>query len=174
MSTPDPARVVESAPSPPISALAADFLCAGFVAAFGSTVLLASADLAPTNDMGVGPGYLPRVCGWLLIGLAVLIAVPAALRASQRRTVVDAATELRPQVRRALLVSAAVLGFALLLPYVGLLLAILTLVAVATRASNQISLAATLLIGGALALVCTGLFIFGLGLPLPVWPTLLP
>ena len=124
------------------------------IAAFG---LWASRNYPVGTALRMGTGYMPRLLCWLLLGLGVIVLVQG-LR--------QQAVPLRssPQAWRAVLsVTAALVAL-------GLVLAILLLTglgALATRALRPVETAIAAL--GLIAL-SWGIFIFGLGLTIPVWP----
>ena len=131
------------------------------IAAFG---LWASRSYPVGTALRMGTGYMPRLLCWLLLGLGVIVLVQG-LR--------QQAVPLRssPQAWRAVLsVTAALVAFGLSIELLGLVLSILLLTglgALATRALRPVETAIAAL--GLIALSWS-IFIFGLGLTIPVWP----
>ena len=131
------------------------------IAAFG---LWASRNYPVGTALRMGTGYMPRLLCWLLLGLGVIVLVQG-LR--------QQAVPLRssPQAWRAVLsVTASLVAFGLSIELLGLVLAILLLTglgALATRALRPVETAIAAL--GLIALSWS-IFIFGLGLTIPVWP----
>ena len=131
------------------------------IAVFG---LWASRNYPVGTAFRMGTGYMPRLLCWLLLGLGVIVLVQG-LR--------QQAVPLRssPQAWRAVLsVTAALVAFGLSIELLGLVLAILLLTglgALATRALRPVETAVAAL--GLIALSWS-IFIFGLGLTIPVWP----
>ena len=131
------------------------------IAAFG---LWASRNYAVGTALRMGTGYMPRLLCWLLLGLGVVVLVqglrqPAApLRSS-------------PQAWRAVLsVIVGLAAFALSIERLGLVLAILLLTGIGALATRSLRPLETAIAALALILLSWGIFIFGLGLTIPVWP----
>lgn len=131
------------------------------IAAFG---LWASHSYPVGTALRMGTGYMPRLLCWLLLGLGVIV-LAQGLR--------QPAEPLRssPQAWRAMLsVTLSLVAFGLSIERLGLVLAILLLTgigALATRALRPVETAVAVL---ALIALSWAIFIFGLGLTIPVWP----
>jgi len=115
----------------------------------------------------MGPGYFPRLLAIVLaaIGLAVMLgAVP---RTAERQ-------RLRSwDVKGLAWVTGSVVLFALLLFPIGLIGALLVLIVVSSRASPEFAWKGALANAAILIALCLLVFVYGLGLQLPVWPALL-
>jgi hypothetical protein len=145
----------------PRRALSAD-LCSGLLlAALGAAILWVGADYAQGVPSRIGPGYVPRLLGLLLAGIGAFLIV----RSRWTTEAVDAAVAWRPLV----LVSGAIVAFALVFELTGLVPAILASVAMATWATAENRWATAVVLGGLLAFFAWLLFVKGLALPLPVW-----
>lgn len=109
----------------------------------------------------MGPGFFPVVLGGLLAFLGALIAIPALFRAGHA-----------PKVEwlSLLLVLGSVVVFALLLRPLGVILATMGSVFVASLAEPNWTLRGRLILSAAIAAVTWLIFIAGLGMLLPVWP----
>jgi len=115
----------------------------------------------------MGPGYFPAVLGWLLVALGV-IAVARSLRPSRYRVAMGA-VRARPLV----LVLASVVAFGVALPRLGLVVASMVLVAASRAAAPGFRRVEVLVFGAALTLFCTAVFVWGLKMPMPLWPAFL-
>ena len=130
------------------------------VAAFG---LWASNDYPIGTATKMGTGYVPRLLCWLLLGLGVLVVLQGMRTA--------ALLERGPPVWRALtFVSLALVAFAHLIGPFGVVAATVVLVAIGSLASRdsrpvEVAVAAVLL-----AFLTVAIFVWGVGLPIPVWP----
>jgi hypothetical protein len=110
----------------------------------------------------MGPGFFPHILGWILAVLGVLIALPAWFRRS--------AEPLQVQWKNLVFVLAAVVLFALTLRTLGLVLATVIAVFVATLADEDISWRGRVLVAVGVAALTVAIFIGGLRMVLPVWP----
>jgi hypothetical protein len=136
------------------------------IAAFGIGVAVMSAQFEMGTTRNFGPGAFPVVVAAMvtLLGLAIAIFKTA----SGRTVVADEAST--PALRHALQVFGAVLVFAVSVERAGLLIASALLIVLASfdearrRPFDVVSLALVLAIGA------TALFVWMLGLPLPVVP----
>jgi len=119
-------------------------------------------------DMGtparMGPGFFPRILGWLLAALGVLIAVPAFFRRGQG---------IQVQWGNALFVLGAIVLFAFLLRPAGILVATTLAAFVASMADKEISWKGRVYVSLGVAAVTWLVFIFGLSMRLPLWPAFL-
>lgn len=129
----------------------------------GGLVLWAGADYGLGTAGRLGPGYVPRLLGWLLAFLGTLLLV----RSLVRGDTVEPGFAARP----VLLVLASVLVFAGAFAYLGLVPAILLTVAVSNYAVPANSWRSAIVVGALLALFSWLLFVKALGLPLPVFMT---
>lgn len=68
---------------------------------------------------------------------------------------------------------ASVVMFGLLLPRLGMVITLPLLVLLASLASDEFSLKSTLVSAGLLTVVAWGVFVKGLGLAIPLWPSFL-
>ena len=68
---------------------------------------------------------------------------------------------------------ASVVMFGLLLPRLGMVITLPLLVLLASLASDEFSLKSTLVSAGLLTVVAWGVFVKGLGLAIPMWPSFL-
>lgn len=152
-------------------------LAAGIVLlAFGVFVVAASRNIRYSNLIGndpLTPATVPTTLGVLLVVLSVALIVRALLRRRQAggESGSDGDASPRRASSRVVLAIGSCLGYALLLPYVGFLIATPFLVAVlvvlaAGRARPVYTVALALLLPAA----CYLLFVTALDLDLPVWP----
>jgi hypothetical protein len=134
--------------------------------AFGLAGLWIGADYPMGTAQRPGTGVLPRILSFCLVGTGVLIWIKTAIAGSPRLT----AWAWRP----AILVTLAVVAFALLVDRLGLVVAMLasmTLGALGTPETRWREYALFALI---MLLVGVGVFIYGLGMPIPPLPPSYP
>ncbi len=110
----------------------------------------------------MGPGYFPAMLGWLLLVLGGIIFV--------RSLWFDGPNVGHVGFRPLVLVLAAMLAFAALLETAGLVIALIALIGVASFASSETRMRESLPLLAVLIFVALGLFVYGLGLPLKIWP----
>jgi hypothetical protein len=140
-----------------------DIVGGGLLVGVGLFVALYSHEYSLGTLTRMGPAYFPRVLGYALAGLGVLIILPALVRRGERHP-------LQPRAFFAVL--AAVLAFALTLRAFGMVPATVLLVAIAALAQHEVRLVPTLLLAAALATIAVAVFGWGLGVVVPAfdWP----
>jgi hypothetical protein len=143
---------------------AKDFWSGVMFAAFGALF----AGFARQYDMGtaarMGPSYFPTVLGILLILLGVYIAFKGF-------TVPDEQGQVdRFHFKPLVLVLGAVIAFALLLRPAGLVVALVALIFIASFGSGEFRLKEILPLAVGLVVLVLLVFIWGLGLTIPVLP----
>jgi len=112
----------------------------------------------------MGPGYFPRLLAIALaaIGLAVMLG-------AVRRTAELQALH-RWDVKGLAWVTGSVILFALLLFPLGLVVSLFVLIMVSSKASPEFTWKGALANATVLIALCLLVFVYGLGLQLPVWP----
>ena len=110
----------------------------------------------------MGPGLFPTMVGGLLAALGAIVAA--------RSLVFDgppvAAFEARPLAFGLL----SIVLFGLALQFLGLVIAVAVLVLVGAYASREVRLLQTMALAGVMVAFSVGVFVWLLGLPLPLWP----
>jgi len=115
----------------------------------------------------MGPGYFPRLLAIVLAAIGLAVMLGAVLRTAERQ-------RLRSwDVKGLAWVTGSVVLFALLLFPIGLIGALLVLIVVSSRASPEFAWKGALANAAILIALCLLVFVYGLGLQLPVWPALL-
>ena len=129
---------------------------------------LAFAGLAQRYELGtaqrMGPGYFPTVLGALLALLGLVIAIKGLAREEPGSDIE------RFHFGPLLVVLGAVALFALLLQPAGLVAALLVLIGVSAYASHEFRLREVIPLAAFLVVLVLAVFIWGLGLVVPVWP----
>lgn len=132
------------------------------VVGLGVAVMASSYDLGSPRQMG--PGFFPFWLGVILTFLGIILAI----RSLGRGDVEDRLE--RWSLPALAIVLASVLLFGILLSRLGLLAALVGLIVVSSWASHEFQWRSTLLNIVILVAVCFAIFIYGLGIPLPLWP----
>jgi putative tricarboxylic transport membrane protein len=111
----------------------------------------------------IGPGLFPTLIGSLLVGLGLIVA---------GRALVLAGPAIERVHFRPLLVSlVAIVLFALALQWLGVVAAIAVLVLVGSYASRDVRILQVLALAAFLIVFSVAIFVWLLGLPLPLWPS---
>jgi putative tricarboxylic transport membrane protein len=134
------------------------------VAIFG---LIVSRDYSVGTTLRMGTGYVPRLLCWILLGLGLVILLQG-VRAARAGAEGDRLEGWgwRPLV----FVTASLVIFGLALERLGLVISILLVTGVGALASPMLRPVETIAAAVVLIALSWGIFIFGLGLTIPVWP----
>ena len=119
----------------------------------------------PTGTAGrMSSGYFPRLLCLLLALIGLFVAL--------RSLVVDGPALTAVRLRPVLLVTAAVVAFAYSVQTLGLVLATVLITVIGGFASPQVRVLEMAAVAMLLAIMATAIFIWGIGLPIPIWPEL--
>jgi hypothetical protein len=113
----------------------------------------------------MGPGFFPKMVSVLLalIGVGILIGSVASRAHIEKLESWD--------VKGLLWIAGSVALFALLLPTFGLVVALAALIIISSYASPEFTWRGTLVNTVVLIIFCVGVFVYGISLQFPVWPT---
>src|SRR3954466_7745905 len=109
----------------------------------------------------MGPGYLPTVLAWGLVGLGAFLAVRALIESGSSIE----SSLVRPQI----FIVLAIVVFGLLIERFGLAPAVVVATVVAAFASTEMRWIETAILSIGLAILCAVLFVRLLGQPLAIW-----
>jgi Tripartite tricarboxylate transporter TctB family len=133
-----------------------------FVAIAGGFVLLAQE--YRLGDMHrMGPALFPTLVGALLAALGALIAL--------RAFALDGPPVPRFEARPILVSLLAIVLFAIALQWVGLVAAVAVVVLIGANATRDVRLLDVLALAAVMVVFSVAVFVWLLGLPLPLWPT---
>lgn len=139
-----------------------DFGAGVLMLATGLFTIAFSWDLAHGTALNMGPGYFPRyVAGLLLV-------VGGALVWRSMRS--EGALLFRLKIRPFVAVVSAIVFFSLFVRDLGLALTAFGTIVIASLASGEMKIVTTLLVAVGMAVTVCLVFIYGLGVVLPVWP----
>jgi hypothetical protein len=130
--------------------------------AFGVSGYFFSLSLSVGTPSDLGSAAVPRIVSVLLVLFGLGIAVGGIVRS---RVPVSFASA-RPLV----IVTACVVLFSLMLETLGLVAAIMSMVAVSGFAGERMRPLTIVVLGAALSFACVAIFIWGAQLPIRVWP----
>jgi hypothetical protein len=142
-----------------------DFYAGLLFVAFGVVALVIAQSYPLGTASRMGPGYFPRVLGILLVTLGAL---QTAIGLRGR-----AGFPLQWHWRPLFILLASVALFIVLTTWFGLIVAGLVLVLVSSVASEEFRWREALIAGAVQGVAAAAVFVYGLGLPLPVWPPFL-
>lgn len=128
--------------------------------------LHASTSLRFGTAMRMGPGFVPSLISWLLLATAAIFVLRAVVRGARP---MEGPWGIRP----IFWVLSSVAWFVLALFPLGLAIAIAGLVLIAAVAERSARIVETLPLAFGLSAVLSGIFVFALGLPIPLLPWML-
>ena len=121
----------------------------------------------PGTTARMGPGYFPRLLSIVLAAIGLFVMAGAMRPAAELH-------RLRAWDLKGLLwVTGSVMLFAFLLYPLGFVISLFVLIMVSSKASPEFTWKGALANAAVLIALCVGVFIYGLGLQFPLWPTLL-
>jgi putative tricarboxylic transport membrane protein len=139
-----------------------DFLAGLMFVAFGALGIALGAEYRMGTAARMGPGYLPRLLSWVLVALGAVIMLRGILGEHE-------AVE-RGRWRPLLLITLAIVVFALLIDPMGLLAAGAALIVVGAVAGPAFSWRETLAATVVLLAISAAVFVWGLQLPITLLP----
>ena len=140
-----------------------DFWSGLLFIAIGAAAIVLGSKYTIGSAARMGPGYFPRVLGILLIVFGSILAV--------RAFRLDGSPIPPWKWRPTLVVLGSVVLFGQIVQTVGLALSTVILIVLASAASHEFRWKESLIVGVALAALSVGVFIIGLKLTLPIWPS---
>jgi hypothetical protein len=114
----------------------------------------------------MGPGYFPRLLAIVLAAIGLAVMLGAVRRTAERHAL------LKWDIKGLAWVTGSVILFGLLLFPLGLVGSLFVLIMVSSRASTEFTWKGALTNAAVLIALCLLVFVYGLGLRLPVWPAL--
>ena len=140
--------------------LSKDFLSGLMFIAFGLIAIYFGQKLAQGTAVRMGPGYVPRMLSYVLLGLGGLICVVALVSGSEPVE--------KPKWKPITMVTIGIVCFALLFERAGLIPALIVLIFIASLGGEEFKL--TEVIGNmiVLAILCTLVFKIGLGMNISI------
>jgi putative tricarboxylic transport membrane protein len=129
---------------------------------FALFTLWAGSDLPGLRGFAFGPGTAPRLFGWLLAGVSALIIVGSFITQGPPLE--------RWGIRAPLLFLASIVFFGATVRPWGLVLSSFLTLMIAAAASKEVRWIESVIWSAVLTASCVALFIYGLNLPLQLWP----
>ncbi|KGJ05456.1 Tripartite tricarboxylate transporter TctB family protein [Paracoccus halophilus] len=141
---------------------APDLLTAGMFIGLGALGLYMARGLDGGTLAQMGPGFLPRTVCILLILIGLAVGLPALTRPAQAIEAI--------RIRPLAVITISIVGFAFAATYLGFVLASLWLVIVGSLADPGGKWSHILLLAAGLTLFGALVFVYGLGVQVPLWP----
>jgi Tripartite tricarboxylate transporter TctB family len=141
-----------------------DFLSGLLFVAFGAGAVVLGRRYTFGTTAEMGPGFFPTVLGSLLALMGV-VACGRSLRTGAPAAAMD-----RLRARPVVLVLGPVVGFAVALPKLGLVVASMLLVVLSRFAAPGFRWVEVLVFSCLLTLLCAAIFVWGLRMPMLLWP----
>lgn len=139
-----------------------DFYGGLVLAAFALFTLWAGSDLPGMRGFAFGPGTAPRLFGVLLLATSIAIAVMGLFS--------DGPPLEKYGVRGPVLFIASVIFFGATIRPLGLVIATFVTIMISAAATKEVRWIESTIWGAILTVFCVLLFIYGLKLPLQLWP----
>ena len=138
-----------------------DFWAGVMLIAVGMTAIVIARNYPFGTSLRMGPGYFPTVLGSIL-ALFGLWFIAKAFRSTEK---IEAGWSLRALV----VIPVALVLFGILMSYGGFVPALVVLIFGSALASDEFNLIEVMLLTVGLTIGCTAVFIWGLGLPYPLF-----
>ena len=135
--------------------------------AVGGTFAIASLKHPMGTAASMGRGFFPLCVGAILVTIGVLMLIRSLIKPDRKET--PFSVDLRPLAA----IVASIVAFAVLLPLAGLYAATVATVLVASRADAGFGLLPAAILGLGLAVAGHLCFVVGIGVTLPLWPSIL-
>lgn len=129
--------------------------------AIGAAGILFGRELTYGSAARMGPGYFPTLLSYLIIAIGLVIAF--------RGFTIDGPSIQRIPLRPISLVVISILAFGFLIEVIGLALTAILLTFIASAARKEVNWKETAILAFIIAFLCVGIFIYGLGQPMPAW-----
>lgn len=139
-----------------------DLLTALIFVALGALGLFLARALDGGTPAQMGPGFVPRVVCVLLILVGLAVGLPAL----RRPLILIEPVKARPVV----VILLSIVGFGLTVNFFGFVVASLWLILSSALADPGGKLRQTLLLAGGLTVFGALIFVYGLGVQVPLWP----
>jgi hypothetical protein len=133
----------------------------------GILFMVLSQDYTLGTAAKMGPGYFPTMLGGLMAALGALIMIPSLRRNTPQERI------QKVDFKSLLLILAAVMVYALTLPSLGFIVALVLLVLISSLASHDFSIKATAISSVVLLIGSWAVFVKGLELQFPFLPVFL-
>jgi len=138
-----------------------DFLAGLMFIGVGAAAMIVSRDYPMGSALRMGPGYFPMVLGGIMIAFGIYVMIHGLVNKEQVKG--------NWSLRALFVLPLATVVFGVLMEETGFIPALVVLIFISAAAGDQFKWIEVLVMAIALTAACTGLFIYGLGLPYPLF-----
>jgi hypothetical protein len=138
-----------------------DFWSGVMFVVIGGGAMIGARDYPFGSTLRMGPGYLPTLLGGILIAFGIYIGGRGLLKAENMDT--------NWSWRALIIMPLAMALFGVLMNHAGFIPALMAVIIVSATASHESRWVEVLLISIGLTALCSAVFIWGLGLPFPLF-----
>lgn len=139
-----------------------DLLTSAIFVGVGALGLWAGRTLDFGSLASMGPGFIPTIICWLLIGIGLWVGALGLRRAM---------TPIEPvKLRPILVITASIIGFAFIAAWLGFVAATMFLIVLGSLAEREVRLKETLLLAIGLSIFGALVFVVGLGVQIRLLP----
>lgn len=143
------------------------FVSGALFVAFAVFFYVAGRDYPVGTAARMGPGYFPHMLTIILGTIGVAVMAGAVMPKAELRALA------KWDFKGLLWITGSVMLFAFLLYPLGLVVSLLVLILVSSKASHEFTWKGALANAAVLIMLCVAVFVYGLGLKFPVWPAFL-
>lgn len=149
-----------------------DLIAAAIFIVLGVGAFVMALDYRTGTMHRMGPGIFPLLVSGLMAVFGAALGVQA-LVAWRLRRASGAKAGLLPDMaamRALILTMVSLVAFALLIRTAGMMIAITAMAFIATRAQPGRPILSSLILSASLAVICAAIFVYGIGIPISLWP----
>jgi hypothetical protein len=149
-----------------------DLVSAAIFIVLGVGAFIMALDYRTGTLYRMGPGIFPLLVSGLMAILGAALGVQAVVAWRLRRAS-GAKAGLLPDMaamRALILTMMSLVAFALLIRTAGMMIAITAMAFIATRAQPGRPILSSLILSASLAVICAAIFVYGIGIPISLWP----
>jgi putative tricarboxylic transport membrane protein len=129
---------------------------------FALFTLWAGSDLPGMRGFAFGPGTAPRLFAWLLVATGGAVAILGLLNSGPPLE--------KWGIRAPILFIASIIFFGATVRPLGIVISAFVTLMIASAATKEVRWIEAIIWSAALTAFCVGLFVYGLNLPLQLWP----
>jgi hypothetical protein len=138
-----------------------DFWSGVFFILIGAAAMIISRDYPFGSALRMGPGYFPTVLGGIVVVFGIYVLIKGVINNEKVKG--------NWSLRALFVLPLSTVVFGIMMENVGFVPALMVLIVVSAMAGKEFKWVEILIMSVVMAAVCTGVFIYGLGLPYPLF-----